>query len=124
MISSLVTPALYTYRGKQNKMATYTHRCSPTPDNCEMEKTALRQVLARNLQRAMDSSPAIDTQQKVAAKAGLSQQHVSRILKCETSAGVDVLQRLAKAVRCAPWELLVDDDATRKEALERMILRP
>jgi transcriptional regulator with XRE-family HTH domain len=83
----------------------------------------LPQLLAVNVLRAMERDPSIDTQQKLAARSGLSQQHVSRILRAEVSAGLEVIGALAKALRCQPWELLVDEEATRQAALERMIVR-
>jgi transcriptional regulator with XRE-family HTH domain len=86
-----------------------------------MKKEDLRQILARNLRAAMARDSTISTQEKLAAKSKLSQSHISRLLLCEAAATTDALMALAVAVRCEPWELLTDAQATRKAALEKLL---
>lgn len=92
-------------------------------DNSGVNAIKLRQVLAANLRAAMQKNPAISTQPKLEAKSGVGQSTISRILKEQGAATLDVIADLAKAVGCQPWELLVDDDETREAALARMIRR-
>jgi transcriptional regulator with XRE-family HTH domain len=86
-----------------------------------MQKRDLRQILARNIVEAMEKNPALDTQPALAAKAGIAQSQVSRILRCEIGVGLDILNAIATALQVEPWELLADSNATRKAAVERML---
>ncbi len=72
----------------------------------------LRQRLARLLRDKMRTS-LVDTQVKVAAKAGISQSTVQRLLTLEQAATVDLLESLAKAfgVKHPEYLLLDPDDA-------------
>lgn len=92
-------------------------------DNPLMDKMELRQILARKIRDAMERDPNLETQQKMAARAGISQGHISRLLLCEAAATTDALVGLAKAMRCQPWELLADGESTRRAAIERMLGR-
>lgn len=69
----------------------------------------------------MSKDPAIRSQPKLAAKAGIDQTSISRLLLQKGATTVDTLERLAHAIGCQPWELLVDDDKTREEAFRRML---
>lgn len=84
----------------------------------------LRKVLARNLAERMAAIPDCDTQAKLSKRARVGQSHVSRILRCESAATVDMLESIAAALGCMAWELLADDEGARKEALARMLLGP
>lgn len=84
----------------------------------------LRQVLAQNLKKAMDEQPGLDTHMAISKRAGIAQSHFSKVMRGEASATTDLIAALAKAVNREPWELLADSEATRKSALERMILGP
>jgi len=92
-------------------------------ENGRMEKHLLRQILARNITQAMERKPDVSTQPALAEKAGIAQSHVSRILNCQLGAGLDKLAELSEALDCEPWELLVDEEATRERAIKRMIQR-
>lgn len=70
----------------------------------------------------MDRIPALDTQPKLAAKAGIGQSTVSRLLLQEQGATVDMLDAFAAAFGIQTWELLADSDSTREAAYQRMIL--
>lgn len=92
--------------------------------NGPMKKALLRQILARNIERAMQVTPGVDTQMALAKRAGLGQSHISRILRGESAATIDVLTALAEALNIQPWELLADEETTRRAALEKMLGRP
>lgn len=92
-------------------------------DNAPMQKDLLRQILAANIERAMEGA-GFSTQPQLAKKARIGQSSVSRILRGESSATTDMIAALAEALKCQPWELLTDNETTRKAALERMILGP
>jgi transcriptional regulator with XRE-family HTH domain len=86
-----------------------------------MQKRDLRQVLARNIVAAMERVPGLDTQPALAAKAGIAQSQVSRILRAEIGCGLDILNALSTALQVEPWELLADSNATRRAAVEKML---
>jgi transcriptional regulator with XRE-family HTH domain len=86
-----------------------------------MTKEALRQALAASVGRLMDEREW--TQPELAKEADIAQSHVSRILSGEQSIGLDVIAAVADAFDVEPWELLMDEEATRRSVLER-ILRP
>lgn len=89
-----------------------------------MKKTQLRQIVARNLRRAMERNPSCDTQTALAKRAGIGQSHVSRILRGESAATLDLLAAMAEALNIQPWELLADEEATRQAAIEKMLGHP
>ena len=72
----------------------------------------------------MDAKVGMDTQMAVATKAKIAQSHLSKVLRCEASATLDLISAIAHAFGVQPWELLTDDDMTRKAALERMLFGP
>lgn len=57
----------------------------------------LRETLARRLRELMGAHLGMDTQVKVAAKSGVSQSTVQRILARDQAATVDLLEQLASA---------------------------
>ncbi len=67
-----------------------------------MEKTGMRQLA-------------------FAGKAGISQSHLSEILRSVSSVSVDLLADLARAAGCQPWELLADSEETRRAAIDKML---
>lgn len=83
-----------------------------------MEKNKLREILARKLQAAIDAG---ETQTSLAQRSGISQQHISRLLRCDAAPTIDALVGLAQALRCQPFELLLDDDELRDEIYRRAI---
>jgi plasmid maintenance system antidote protein VapI len=97
------------------------HMARSIHQNDGMKKAVLRQILARNLQAAMETSPGVDTQMTLAKRAGIGQSHISRILRGESAATIDVIAALAEALNIQPWELLANDEATRQAALEKML---
>lgn len=72
----------------------------------------LRETLARRLRELMGAHLGMDTQVKVAAKSGVSQSTVQRILARDQAATVDLLEQLASAfgVRKPQYFLLNQDE--------------
>jgi transcriptional regulator with XRE-family HTH domain len=71
--------------------------------------TQLRQVIAERLRALMAACPDLDTQVKLARKAGLSQSTVARILSADSAATADSIADLAHAFGVAPASLLMCD---------------
>lgn len=88
-----------------------------------MKKELLRQILAANVSRRM-REVGIETQPVLAKRAGVGQSHISRILNMRQSVGLDVIAAVSGALGCQPWELLTNDEATRRAAIERMLGGP
>lgn len=87
-------------------------------DNDEMAKR-LRKVLAENLNSAMQRQSLVQTD--IEAKVGIGQSSVSRVLNEQSAVTLDLLEELARAVGMQPWELLVDGEATREQALRAIL---
>jgi hypothetical protein len=67
-----------------------------------------RNVLATQLRALMAKHPSLDTQQKVAEAAQITQSTVWRVLKAEVGASVDVVDSLARAFSVDPIAMLAD----------------
>jgi transcriptional regulator with XRE-family HTH domain len=87
-----------------------------------MKKEALRQILADNVARRMEAAKL--NQPELARKADIGQSHVSRILSGNQSIGLDVVAAVASALGCYPFELLVDSEQIRRDAVERVLSAP
>lgn len=94
---------------------------NPIGQNGGMEIMALRQTLAANIRAAIGKSLELDSVNALAQKAGIAQSHLSKALRCEASLTTDLLATIADALHVQPWELLVNTEATRKAALEKML---
>lgn len=57
-------------------------------------------------------------------RAKVAVSHVRRIRLMESAATIDMLDSIAKAVGCEPWELLLDDEGLRASIYERAIYGP
>lgn len=71
----------------------------------------MRHVIAARLRALMAARPDLDTQVKLARRAGLSQSTVARILSADSSATADSLAQLSRAFNTSPASLLTDDPA-------------
>lgn len=71
----------------------------------------------------MAADESVGKQKRLAAKSGIDQSYISKLLKLKASASIETLDALARAFRCQPWELLVDDEAIREEAVRRILSR-
>jgi len=81
----------------------------------------LRATLAIRLRALMDDRIDLNTQTKVASRAGVGQATVQRILTQQAGATVDSVDALAAAFRVSPVELLLDDgDAQLLSAWARL----
>lgn len=71
----------------------------------------LRQILAANFRRLMDSNSKLGTIKKVADASGgdLSNGKLGRIHKANATTDVDSLEPLARLFGLEPWQLLVED---------------
>ena len=67
---------------------------------------ALRQVFADNLRRARLAAGL--SQEELADFAGIDRTYVSALERCRYAASVDVMERLATALRVTPASLLED----------------
>lgn len=64
----------------------------------------------------MDNSSTLDTQLALAARAGVSQSHISEILRGTSAVTLDLVNDLAYALGIEPWILLASSDEARKLA--------
>lgn len=67
---------------------------------------ALRQVFANNLRRARFAAEM--SQEELADGAGIDRTYVSALERCRYAASMDVIERLAIALRVTPASLLED----------------
>ena len=119
MISSLVTPDLYPSSGKRVNTPTYPPSDTRAGNNYPVTEEQLREVLARNVAKRTELLGL--TQEAVEERAGMGQSTVSRILTKGGSATLRSLAALARALECQPWELLVDNEATREAAMRKIL---
>jgi transcriptional regulator with XRE-family HTH domain len=88
----------------------------------------LRDILAERLLALMAARPDLDTQVKVAKRAGISQSTVGRVLSRTVHTGLDVLEQLGEAFGVHPLSLVSDPrdmahgDAAAYDYLERRLL--
>lgn len=123
MTSSLVILDYYPSLDKNASPDVYPPSGITIRDNLGVTNEELRRVLARNVQARIDADPALQVQENLEKRSGLGQATISRVLNVGGAATLDTVAALARGIGCQPWELLVDDDATRAEALRRMIGR-
>ena len=74
----------------------------------------IRQVVADNLQRKMVARYGANVSEnaritRLAKEAKVGRSTLQRILKCEFATTVDRLEKLASALRCETYELLMED---------------
>lgn len=82
----------------------------------------IRTVLAKRIRSLMAERVSIDTQQKLADRAGISQSTVQRILNCDQAATVEILEKLARACGVEPGDLLaLDDDSANLLGMYRRL---
>ncbi len=67
---------------------------------------ALRQIFADNLRRARVAAGL--SQEELADAAGVDRTYVSALERCRYAASLDVVERLATALRVPPASLLAD----------------
>lgn len=89
-----------------------------------------RKALAANLRAYMETKRV--TQMALAARSGVSQSTVARILKGAVAVDLDTLEQVAKGMELHSWQLLVPDmnplkppaladrDAQERELIEKL----
>ncbi|MEW9584314.1 helix-turn-helix domain-containing protein [Paraburkholderia sp. DGU8] len=81
-----------------------------------MNRKPLREVLAENVRAQMARNPAVDTQTKLANRAGISQSSVARVLAGNVDTQISIVAALADAIGVTPGRLL--DDQHRQPELQ------
>jgi transcriptional regulator with XRE-family HTH domain len=97
----------------------YSHPDSHIAQNWDMKKVDIRQAFAQNLSAHMRKQGL--NQPELAARSGVSQSHLSEMLRGITKVSLDLVADLAFALKCDPWELIVDSDATRQNVLSKIL---
>lgn len=86
-----------------------------------MDEPQSRAVLAANINKLMQKHPALSTNVKLAAEAGLGLGTVARIRNASTAATLDTIDVLARVFGLEPWQMLVKDlDPKRLEVYARL----
>lgn len=92
-----------------------------------MNKTPVRVVLANNLAKLMAQSVDLNTQEKVAKRAAVSQTSVSQMLRPNNptakSPKLDQVEKIAGAFGLGTWQLLLDQQTVGKD-LADLLMRP
>lgn len=86
-----------------------------------MKTDNLRTVLARRLRELMDETPALDTQMKIAARSGIAQSTVGRILRGDVAVTLDNVEALAVSFGRDPADLLICDKTKARTALQAVL---
>jgi len=76
----------------------------------------LRITIAENVRTLMAYTPALDTQEKLSKKTGIGQATLSRTLNANTWPNAKLIEKVAKAFRIEPWQLLVPGFQPRSSA--------
>lgn len=84
-----------------------------------MTRKPLREVLADNVRAHMSRNAAVDTQTKLANRAGISQSSVARVLAGNVDTQISIVAALAAAIGITPGRLLDDQDAAPELQLDR-----
>jgi transcriptional regulator with XRE-family HTH domain len=100
-------------------LSQFGHTERPIADNSGMEKLSIRQILTRNLRDAMKKAGW--DQKKLAAAAGISESHVSEVMREISVPTIELVARFANALKLQAWELLADSVATRQAAMARLL---
>lgn len=84
-----------------------------------MNRKPLREILADNIRAQMSRNAAVDTQTKLANRAGISQSSVARVLAGNVDTQISIVAALAEAIGTTPARLLDDQDAEPELQLDR-----
>ena len=84
-----------------------------------MNRKPLREVLAENVRAHMSRNAAVDTQTKLANRAGVSQSSVARVLAGNVDTQISIVAALATALGVTPGRLLDDLEAEPELQLDR-----
>lgn len=82
-----------------------------------MNTPLIREILAANIRHYMREVPAVDTQVKLAKKAGISQSSVARVLAANIDTQISIVAALAEAIGVRTADLLVEAPAEKNKPL-------
>lgn len=88
--------------------------------NAYVPNQTIRGTLADNI-RARLAGAGLDNPTALARKAKVDPSYVAKLMRTQFSCSVDVLEKIADALECQPWELLVDSEATREAAYKKIL---
>jgi hypothetical protein len=121
MTSVSVTPIACPSLGRSSRTIYCPQIGRGFPNNGRVTNEALRRALARNVRERMEKDPTLNSGPKLGLRAGLGKSTIQHVLNQDAAATIDTVAALARAFGCQPFELLVDSDAARAEALKRML---
>lgn len=108
------------YKGGK-RLFLFPHNVSAFAQNSGVDE--IHRIFVDNIRRLIESS-GLGSQKALAIKAQMSGGFLSEILRGETSPSLKTVDKMAEALGVQPWELLADSEATRRAAIERMVLGP
>lgn len=123
MTSALVIPVACQKSGRASSDFYSRQIGSPIRNNGGVTNAELRHALASNVRRRMEADESLNSQPKLAVKAGIGKSTVGYVLAGENDATVATIAALARAFGCEPWELLVADEKAREAAWRRLMGR-
>lgn len=77
--------------------------------------------MARNVRQRMDAKGLSQPDVERLSGLAVGQSTVSRLVTGDGSARLDTIAVVAGVLGCQPWELLVDDNATREAAYKKIL---
>lgn len=77
--------------------------------------TPSRLVLARNLNRLMDTTWSLNSNTKLVKRSGLGLGTMGRVRNAEAAATIDTLDKLAESFGVQPWQLLAPEHAMQSQ---------
>lgn len=123
MTSALVIPEACQNIGRASRENYFQPIGGLIRKNGRVTDAELRQALAANVRKRMEADANLNSQPKLAAKAGIGKSTVGYVLAGENDATVGTIAALARAFSCEPWELLVEDERAREAAWRRLMGR-
>ncbi len=83
----------------------------------KVDTEMLRTRVARNLRALMKVNDNCKSQAKLAARSGLSQSTVNRILQAEQDTGIETIEVLAKALGVSMSDIIQEEDVPASQPL-------
>jgi len=117
--SSVFTPPYYHKSDEKQGGVQYRHGDTRLTHNCGVSEQDLIELLRRNV--AARKAKLGLTQEQIESRGELGQATVSGVLNGRAASTLKTLAGLAKALDCQPWELLVDDEATRAAYIKKAL---
>jgi hypothetical protein len=118
-------PRTLGFNAQRVKGSSRAHMHNGYPQNTGMEKGSqkkpLRQIVAENLDRLMEAHGIPDNNSAAGRKTKVIHSTIRRIRNQEISTTIDTLEQIATGFGVQTWELLVDGDAARAVAWQRLM---